>query len=232
VVYLLVISYWIKYSQNPVLLRCAWGTAGGAITGLQNFVKDTLTIIKATEHGHFPWFFPLFIVLGAAAPFVGLLLLTACMKRYDATFSAAAFVGSFVVSASLMSAVHYNTIQSLKNAWNFVLYPSGLLILMIGVYILVSEDDKKKEEEVTEPVRKDSEDSQVCQRFLFSYFYMHTPPICSLNTLTVSRNLSCTNKLRTRTTPKSFEMESSHLIPKAASGKKGNCSIRVKCEVK
>jgi hypothetical protein len=36
-----------------------------------------------------------------------LLCLSSCMKRYDATYSAAMFVVSFVISASLMSAVHY-----------------------------------------------------------------------------------------------------------------------------
>lgn len=61
------------------------------------------------------------------------------MKRYDATFSAASFVGSFVVSASIMSAVHYHTFDHLSGLADWILYPGGLLVLMSGVIILVIE---------------------------------------------------------------------------------------------
>ena len=67
------------------------------------------------------------------------------MKRYDATFSAAMFVGSFVLSASLMSAVHYQTFQHLSGFWNWVFYPLGLFILMIGVNLLVLNDTEEAE---------------------------------------------------------------------------------------
>ena len=79
------------------------------------------------------------VILAIGTAFAGLLFLTACMKRYDATYSSAMFVGSFVVSASIMSAIHYDTFQHLQSLWNFVLYPAGLVILMAGVYILVVE---------------------------------------------------------------------------------------------
>jgi uncharacterized membrane protein len=69
--------------------------------------------------------------------FGGLLLLTACMKRYDATYSAAMFVGSFVIMASIMSAVHYNTLQHLDGVVSLIFYPTGLAILMSGVYMLI-----------------------------------------------------------------------------------------------
>ena len=164
--YMAVVWYWINYSSNPVLRRYAWGTCGGAITGLQNFLKDSLTIGKAVKDGSFPWFFPLFIVLAGATAFLGLLMLTACMKRYDATYSASSFVGSFVVSASIMSAIHYQTFKYLVGIWNYILYPSGLIVLMIGVYLLVMhthEDSGEGQIDIlVEPVRKDSDDSQVC----------------------------------------------------------------------
>lgn len=85
----------------------------------------------------YPWFFYLLASCAASTAFVGLLFLVACMKKYDATFSSAMFVGSFVVSASIMSAVHYSTFQNLYGIANYVLYPSGLLVLMVGVGILV-----------------------------------------------------------------------------------------------
>jgi hypothetical protein len=90
------------------------------------------------------------------------------MKRYDATYSAASFVGSFVVSASIMSAAHYNTFAYLESMWNYILYPVGLGVLMFGVFILVretrdSDEDDDEFETFVGPVRKNSEDSQVCR---------------------------------------------------------------------
>lgn len=117
--------------------RFAWGAAGGSITGLQNFLKDSLTILKARNG--FPWYLPVMVLLAIVTAFVGLILLTACMKRYDATYSSAMFVGSFVISASLMSAVHYKTFDNLDGIYDYILYPLGLLILMGGIFILVHE---------------------------------------------------------------------------------------------
>mmetsp|Transcript_16175 Transcript_16175/g.44783 ORF Transcript_16175/g.44783 Transcript_16175/m.44783 type:complete len:382 (+) Transcript_16175:329-1474(+) len=146
VLYLILLSYWINFSDNFILRRFAWGCSGGAITGTQNFLKDSLTIIKATEpHEKLPLiFYPLW-ALAAGTAFAGLLMLTACMKRYDATYSSASFVGSFVVSASIMAAVHYNTFQQLDGIVNYVLYPCGLAVLMVGVYVLVRESNGHSE---------------------------------------------------------------------------------------
>ncbi len=104
-------------------------------------MKDSLTILKAAGAASVPppWFFYLFLALAGGTALVGLLILTACMKRYDATYSAASFVGSFVVSASIMSSAHYNTFASLEGIVNYILYPLGLVVLMVGVYQLVSE---------------------------------------------------------------------------------------------
>jgi hypothetical protein len=194
--YVMLLVYWIWFSKSPILRRFAWGSCGGAIIGMQNFLKDSLTIHKAIPHdGSYPWCFFLFAFLVAASAFFGLLILTACMKRYDATFSAASFVGSFVgkkpsclilctnssivvlmiavhpnlkkVSASIMSAAHYNTFALLETVWNYILYPVGLLVLMLGVFILVREsrDADEEDSEFQRPVRKDSEDSQVRTTF-------------------------------------------------------------------
>lgn len=160
-----LLGFFIAFCKNPMLRRFAWGSMGGSITGLQNFLKDGLTIVKATEEGPFPWILYLFLGLAGGSAFLGLLFLTACMKRYDATYSAASFVGSFVVSASIMSAAHYDTFQSLEKVSNYVLYPVGLVVLMVGVYLLVreSEDasDNSGPRDLPEPVRKGTGDSQV-----------------------------------------------------------------------
>jgi hypothetical protein len=139
-------AYWINYSQSFTLRRCAWGCSGGAITGAQNFLKDSLTIIKArdAEQKLSLIFYPLSF-MAASTAFVGLLLLTVCMKRYDATYSAASFVGSFVVSASVMAAVHYNTFAQLNGVLNSVLYPSGIFVLMVGVYLLVRDNSESRQ---------------------------------------------------------------------------------------
>ena len=145
--YVVLMIYWINYSENSNLRRFAWGCSGGAITGAQNFLKDSLTIFKAIDPQQKPpiLLYPL-ILLAAITAFVGLLLLTACMKRYDATYSAAAFVGSFVVSASVMAAVHYNTFAQLDGIVNLILYPSGIIVLMFGVFLLVRESNGSGEE--------------------------------------------------------------------------------------
>ena len=133
--------------SQVVRRRLGWGMSGGSINGLQNFLKDALTLMKASHHSNtsFPWIaLVLFLAFAALSAFAGLILLTACMKRYDALFSSAMFVGSFVISASIMSAVHYHTFQHLKTILDAFLYCTGLGLLMIGVYILV-EDSFDKE---------------------------------------------------------------------------------------
>ena len=118
--------------------RFAWGVAGGSLTGFQNFLKDSLTIWQddSQETVVYLWLMSL-VLCQIVASLGGLLLLNACMKRYDATFSAAMFVGSFVLMTSIMSSVHYDTFQHLHgNVVNLILYPTGLLVLVGGVYRL------------------------------------------------------------------------------------------------
>lgn len=146
---MLLLWYWIAFSKNPSLQRFAWGSCGGAITGPQSFLKDALIVVKAVASSttttttvvavsSWLWLLILLIVLAIITSFTGLLLLTACMKRFDATYSAAAFVGSFVVSASINAACHFHTFSSLPSTWNDVLYPMGIVILIFGVFLLES----------------------------------------------------------------------------------------------
>lgn len=143
----MLMIYLINFSHNFFLRRFAWGCTGGAITGTQNFLKDSLTIIKASN-GKWPLLLYLLISLAGISAFVGLLFLTACMKRFDATYASASFVGSFVVSASIMAAVHYDTFAQLSGVLNYILYPSGIIVLMIGVYLLVKESTDFRQEEI------------------------------------------------------------------------------------
>jgi hypothetical protein len=157
-----LLVYWMNFSKSPLLRRFAWGTCGGSMTGCQNFLKDSLTILKDVtqqeQPARLPWFFYLFIVFAAGTAFVGLLFLTVCMKRYDATFSAASFVGSFVVSASIMATAHYNTFQQLKGLVNYILYPLGLAVLMAGVYLLVRESINDENDDDDDYIVTEEED--------------------------------------------------------------------------
>ncbi|CAJ1939434.1 unnamed protein product [Cylindrotheca closterium] len=155
-VYMLFLWYLVTKSNAPTWQRFAWGSCGGAITGPQNFIKDSLTTLKAvisTPGVKIPWFFPLLIALAIVTSFVGLLLFTAAMKRYNATYCAAAYVGSYVMSASINSIMHYDTFASLPGTWNDIMYPVGLFILMMGVYLLeATGEDAILAEDVEEEV--------------------------------------------------------------------------------
>lgn len=135
--WMIFLAYCIQCSTSRLLVRFAWGVSGGSVTGMQNFLKDTLTIVKAGEG--IPWYFFAFGAATIAVAFGGLLLLTACMKRYDAAFSSSMFVGSYVMSVSFMSAAHYHTFDHLQGIQNDILYPGGLIVLMLGVTVLVWE---------------------------------------------------------------------------------------------
>jgi hypothetical protein len=132
-------------SSTSLLRKMSWGSIGGTITGFQNFLKDALTISKTKP---LPPAFFVFALLAMLTAFVGLLFLAACMKRYDATYSASMFVVSFIMSATLMSAVHYHTFQDLDGVRDYILYPLGLVILLAGASMLVREE---------RPTRRESE---------------------------------------------------------------------------
>ena len=168
--------------HNSYLNRFAWGSCSGTLMGLQNFLKDILTIAKAMERAkegepgyettqeyklYYPWIFYLFIVVGGPLAFMGLVALSHCMKRYDATYSNASYVGSFVIVASIMSAIHYDTFQNLHSIRNYIMYPIGLIVLMIGVYILANHngdgDRESTDEDDAEDANTDNTQKQVVE---------------------------------------------------------------------
>ena len=159
------------------LRRFSWGVAGGSVAGNLNFLKDSLTMNDAVESirtqlqyhyyynsnsdedqrttlydvipTHIQRFRIVMYMFTFCTAFVGLFLLVKCMKRYNAPYSSTMFVGSYVLVASLMSFVHYDTLQHLgrykenggRNNLGYIFYPMGLLILLGGVFILMMEDD-------------------------------------------------------------------------------------------
>jgi len=147
--YLLQLVIFIRvFPKDSLLRKFAWGSIGGSITGFQNFLKDALTIFDVTkkqstyslasnDNDRLPSAFFIFALLAMVTAFIGLLFLSACMKRYDTTYSAAMYVVSFVVSASLMSATHYQTFDHLNGFINYTMYPFGLLTLFMGAFVLV-----------------------------------------------------------------------------------------------
>lgn len=137
----LIVSIYTS-SETSLLRKMAWGSIGGTITGFQNFLKDALSISTTKP---LPSVFFLFAFLAMFTAFVGLLFLAACMKRFDATYSSAMFVSSFVVSATCMSAVHYSTFQELDGVANNIMYPIGLLILLFGAWLLVGGKNDENE---------------------------------------------------------------------------------------
>eukprot|EP00573_Skeletonema_grethae_P012568 CAMPEP_0201706342 /NCGR_PEP_ID=MMETSP0578-20130828/48500_1 /ASSEMBLY_ACC=CAM_ASM_000663 /TAXON_ID=267565 /ORGANISM="Skeletonema grethea, Strain CCMP 1804" /LENGTH=380 /DNA_ID=CAMNT_0048194777 /DNA_START=35 /DNA_END=1177 /DNA_ORIENTATION=+ len=127
------------YPKTSLLKKMAWGSVGGSITGFQNYLKDSLTMFKAArrEAVPLPALFYLLFTLAITTGFVGLLCLSACMKRYDATYASAMFVVSFVITASSMSAVHYHTFADIGGEGAIVMYLFGLGVLIYGATILV-----------------------------------------------------------------------------------------------
>ena len=166
IVWFLFLGYLVCFSHSSKVRRFAWCTAGGTLSGFQNFLKDALTIVKAANISNTSETIPVGLLVGLIslavfAAFGGLLVLTACMKRYNATYSAAMFVGSFVISASIMSVIHYNTLSHLDDAINMVMYPTGLAILMSGVWILITEKHAEDEIRTSPPISRRPSDASI-----------------------------------------------------------------------
>lgn len=182
----------IGYSNSRMIRRFAWGVSGGSLSGFQNFLKDSLTILKASNNADTTDSLPIglfvsLIVLAVFAAFGGLLVLTACMKRYDATYSSAMFVGSFVISASLMSLVHYDTINNLDGTVNLVLYPTGLAILMAGVALLLKSTEPETRNSPT--VSRNPSETRV-GTMVRSVYEQSYPTFCSQNSNDASGSIS------------------------------------------
>jgi len=160
IAFLIAMAIWMTllcYFKNtsgtsPKLRRFAWGVSGGSITGLQNFLKDWLTTIKILSDpsssislglNSTTMLLLIMATCAIASSLSGLLLLTACMKRYDATYSSSMFVGSFVISASIMAAVRYHTFSNLETVWNWIFYLLGLSVLLGGIAILATQEHKE-----------------------------------------------------------------------------------------
>jgi len=124
--------------------RFAWGLIGGSVTGVQNFIKDSLAVIHGLDGSHFPPQLFFMLLMAGLLPLTGLLLLMQCMKRFDALYSASMFVGSLVVSSSIMAAVHYHTFDNIDRIGLFF-YPVGLLTIISGTVVLAVESYQREE---------------------------------------------------------------------------------------
>jgi len=132
--------------------RFAWGMIGGSVTGNQNFIKDALAVLHGVGDNPYPLELFVMVLFAAIVPLVGLLLLMECMKRYDANYSASMFTGSMVATASIMSAIHYHTLDNISADMQW-LYLLGLMVLAFGIITLATEarfqEDVKLRLEIT-----------------------------------------------------------------------------------
>lgn len=132
-----LLIYTMYHSTNQYWTRIAWGVSGGFITGFWNFIKDAITIVQLG--GSMPWgFLGLLLVTAFATAGAGMMIMSECMKRYDATYTSGTYAGSLTLAASVVSAMHYRTFSNLEGVHR-VLYPVGLGILMMGVGLLMSD---------------------------------------------------------------------------------------------
>ena len=144
ILWMIVLSVIIRLSTNKHWKRFAWGIIGGSITGMQCFIKDALALWHGLDEFHnqifrtWPLSLYVLLLIGGVIPFIGLMMLMACMKRYDATYTASMFMGSIVISSSIMSAVHYHTFDHLSTIQS-ILYLLGLVGMLIGTAILATE---------------------------------------------------------------------------------------------
>lgn len=156
VAYFVGLSLWVVFlctlirHGSPRSCRWAWGVIGGSLAGTSNFVKDAMalggsgsfdsTISSLCFYG--------LLLCAMILSISSLILSVECMKRYDATFSSASFAGADVISVSVMAAIHYHTFRNLVGMENYVLYPMGLLITVVGCAVLAFETNTSTCEEV------------------------------------------------------------------------------------
>jgi hypothetical protein len=136
--FLYIFITWCKTSKNADISKIAWGLSGGSISGLLCFIKDALSLAAAdgVSRPFATWQIWLMIYGALFTSVVGVMNLSQCMKRYDATYSASMFVGSYVTSATSVSIIRYNILDRLAY-WQLIVYPLGLVILFIGIAIFV-----------------------------------------------------------------------------------------------
>lgn len=138
--------YCINVSKNAMAQRFAWGVSGGFLQGIQLLGKDALTIYSVSGSKlpwNQPWLFYVLLPLHLIPAGGGLVLITKCFKRYDATFTAALGTGALVLSSTAVGAVHYNTFSNIRSVSSLVLYPLGLASIMSGLFVLVRHSKKE-----------------------------------------------------------------------------------------
>lgn len=142
-----LLVYTMYNSTNKYWTRIAWGVAGGFVTGFWNFIKDAITIVQlSSSTGSTPFSFLGFLLVSAfVTAGTGMMILSECMKRYDATYTSGTYAGSLTLCASVVSALHYHTFSNLEGIHR-ILYPVGLGILMLGVGLLMSDPSQTKGE--------------------------------------------------------------------------------------
>ena len=127
------------YSGTPNWRRFAWGVSGGCVTGFMCFVKDALALTDGYTGNEYPYDWYILWACALIFPAFGLMLLMACIKRYDVTYSSSMFVVGLVCTTSIMSAVHYHTLEHLKYCFNFIMYFIGIFVLIFGAILLATE---------------------------------------------------------------------------------------------
>ena len=172
IMYIIAMVGWILVLASYILFgrsndsRFAWGVIGGSVTGIQPFLKDALAVLSGLQRRNVPIAdYPLglfvLLVLAGVIPLLGLALLMQCMKRYDASYTSSMFVGSMIVSVSVMSAVRYNTFDNLEGIWNAIMYVLGLCVLSSGCAVLACEDSYKGELHVVKICGGDAKKTQI-----------------------------------------------------------------------
>ena len=121
--------------HNQFAHKVSWGIGGGSISGLLFFINDALDLAATSDRFH--WQVPVFIFMAIFVGVSGLIFLSHCMKRFDATYSASMFVVSYIISATIMSAIRYNMFDRINGPLQLSLYPLGMAILFFGVYLLM-----------------------------------------------------------------------------------------------
>ena len=148
------------HSSSASEQRFAWGVIGGSVAGVQPFIKDALAVISGLQQDNVPLEqYPsglfVLLLLAGVLPLIGLVLLMQCMRRYDASYSGSMFVGSMIVSVSVVSAVRYHTFDHLNGFSDAVLYVLGLCILTSGCVVLACEGDVTLSETYPNDMKKE-----------------------------------------------------------------------------
>ena len=168
-IWMMMVATWIRCG-NPMWQRFAWGVSAGSMAGSNPFLKDVMAVLagmmttavattsnsnddEVASNANIMYDdaplrsigFYVLILLAAIFPLASLFLSLECMKRYDATYSAACLLASQTVAATLMSMAHYHTWDHLNS---YALYPFGLVVLLVGCIVLAMEEGDDDEDDI------------------------------------------------------------------------------------